>query len=61
MAEIGVQIPIVAVVKDEHHRAREIIGDKISARDYEAEIILANSEAHRFAISYHRKERGRLL
>lgn len=61
MTEIGVKIPIVAVVKDEHHRAREIIGDKISARDYEAEIILANSEAHRFAISYHRKERGRLL
>ncbi len=61
MTDIGVKIPMVAVVKDEHHRAREIIGDKLAARDYETDIILANTEAHRFAISYHRKERGRLL
>ncbi|MDQ5957797.1 MAG: excinuclease subunit [Patescibacteria group bacterium] len=57
----GVQIPVVAVTKDEHHRPKEIIGDNISARDYETEILLANAEAHRFAIAFHRRRLGRGL
>ncbi|MEX0910201.1 MAG: UvrB/UvrC motif-containing protein [Candidatus Paceibacterota bacterium] len=61
LTNLGFDIPIVAVVKDEHHRPKEIIGSGTLARQYEMEILLANSEAHRFALSYHRKERGRLL
>ncbi len=60
LAERGLKIPIVGVVKDEHHRAREIIGDKTACTTHERAILLANSEAHRFAIVYHRKLRGNL-
>jgi len=54
LREIGIQVPVVSVVKDEHHRPRNILGDAALTRRYEREIILANAEAHRFAITYHR-------
>jgi excinuclease ABC subunit C len=53
--EVGVFVPIVGVVKNEFHKAREILGDRAYAKKFEKEIILANSEAHRFAIKYHRE------
>lgn len=56
----SLKIPVVSVVKDERHRPREILGDKQLLK-YEAEILLSNSEAHRFAIGYHKKLRGRLV
>lgn len=53
------QIPVVAVTKDEHHRAKEIIPkSKILNPESQRAILLANSEAHRFAIGYHRKLRN---
>lgn len=52
--ELGVQIPVVAVVKDERHKPKAILGNKKLAHDYEKEIILANAEAHRFSIGYHK-------
>lgn len=59
-----INIPIVAVTKDERHKPLKI---KISnskfqklAEKYEKEIFLANSEAHRFAIKFHRKLRDSL-
>jgi len=48
------------VVKDEHHRPKQIIGDQNLARKYEREILLGNSEVHRFAIAYHKKLRGKI-
>ncbi|MEK7650602.1 MAG: GIY-YIG nuclease family protein [Patescibacteria group bacterium] len=54
-------IKLVSVVKDERHKAREILGDKISAREQEKVIIKINHEAHRFAIAYHRKKRRKAL
>lgn len=57
----GASIPVVGVVKDEHHRPREILGDRELKQKYGREILLANSEAHRFAIKYHREHRSRLL
>lgn len=54
------QIPVVSVVKDERHRPKQILGDKKwLAR--ESEILLANSEAHRFAILFHKKLRGKIV
>ncbi|KKQ35545.1 MAG: UvrABC system protein C [Candidatus Nomurabacteria bacterium GW2011_GWB1_37_5] len=50
-------IKTVSVVKDEKHRPRQILGDQIIARKYESEILLANSESHRFAVKYHRSRR----
>lgn len=61
LAAAGVGWPVVAVTKDEHHRAREIMGDKDKVASRESEILLSNSEAHRFAIKYHRARRGRLV
>lgn len=61
LAEWGIKIPVVGVVKDEHHRPREIIGDRDARTTYERAILLANSEAHRFAITYHRLLRDRSL
>lgn len=52
-------IPVVSVVKDERHRPREILGDKKWYK-CEREIILSNHEAHRFAIKYHKKLRGKI-
>ncbi len=57
ITEHGLEIPVVAVTKDERHRPREIIGHQKLAHQYEAAIILANAEAHRFAIGYHRSLR----
>jgi excinuclease ABC subunit C len=52
---------IVSVVKDDSHKAREILGDKSSASKYEKQIILINSEAHRFAIEFYRSKHRKSL
>ncbi len=62
LKKIGISVPVVGVVKDEAHRPREIIGDKSMARTHEKDILLANAEAHRTAITWHRKRlRKRML
>ena len=53
-----IRIPIAGVVKDEHHRPKKILGKKELVRRYEKEILLANSEAHRFSVVFHRKKRS---
>lgn len=57
--ERGFDIDVASVVKDEHHKAREIIAEKGYAISHGKSILLANSEAHRFAIGYHRKLRSK--
>lgn len=61
LKEYGMQIPVVGVVKDEKHRPRGIQGDKAIIKDRERDILLANSEAHRFAIGYHRADRSKQM
>ncbi|MBA3733385.1 GIY-YIG nuclease family protein [Patescibacteria group bacterium] len=58
IAVVSQRIPVVSVVKNERHQAREILGDK-RWLVHEREIILSNSEAHRFAISFHRNLRSK--
>lgn len=58
LQELGIAIPVVAVVKDEKHRPREVIGS-LRAGITDADAVLANSEAHRFSITLHRKARRR--
>ncbi len=50
---------LVAVVKDNRHRAKGIIGNEQIIKKYKREILLANSEAHRFALAYHKNLRGK--
>jgi excinuclease ABC subunit C len=59
LREVGMMTPVVAVTKDERHRAREIKGDRELVSKHEGAIILANSEAHRFAIAFHKLRRGK--
>ena len=56
--QLGVQIPVVAVVKNERHKPKAILGNKEITEKHEKEIILANAESHRFAVSYHQKRRS---
>jgi excinuclease ABC subunit C len=56
LKEVGIGIPVVAVVKDERHRPREVIGG-LRAGITDADAVLANSEAHRFSLSKHRQAR----
>lgn len=54
-------VEIVAVVKNEKHQPEKILGNKEIVRKFSREILLANSEAHRFAISFHRKKRRNIF
>jgi excinuclease ABC subunit C len=53
----GLVIPVVGVVKDERHRPQRIIGLRSLVSEHHDLILLANAEAHRFAIAYHRSKR----
>ncbi|MDR3571473.1 MAG: UvrB/UvrC motif-containing protein [Candidatus Pacebacteria bacterium] len=53
----GIEVPLVGVVKNEYHKPERLIGDRRSIEAFEKDILLANSEAHRFAITWHRRRR----
>ena len=61
LKEAGIGIPIVAVVKNEFHKPERLIGDARVIEILGKEILLANQEAHRFAVSYHRTRRRRMI
>lgn len=56
LKQTGLNIGVVSVVKDERHKAREILHSKglTLGKVRDREILLANAEAHRFAVGYHR-------
>ena len=54
-------IPIIAVVKDERHKPQRLIGNNVLINQNKDAILLANAEAHRFAITYHRQKRGKRM
>lgn len=58
----GVVIPIVAVVKNDKHKPERLIGTKKLLEEWQHAMLLANAEAHRFSITFHRsKNRKRLF
>jgi excinuclease ABC subunit C len=54
LKNVGIEIPVVGVVKNEAHKPERLIGDMRIIKTHERDILLANSEAHRFAIEWHR-------
>ncbi|MDE2116312.1 MAG: UvrB/UvrC motif-containing protein [Patescibacteria group bacterium] len=54
---LGISVPLVSVIKDDRHKPADILGDPALISRHKKAVLLANSEAHRFAISYHRKLR----
>src|SRR3989338_8050611 len=59
LSRLKLGIPVVSVVKDERHKPKAIMGNEEFAVKYKREILFANSEAHRFAIAYHKKMRNK--
>jgi excinuclease ABC subunit C len=54
-------IPVVGVVKDEHHKPVRLKGSRKIIDEYKKQILLANAESHRFAITFHRSKRKIVL
>lgn len=59
LRSVKLDIPIASVVKDDRHKARAILGDPAIVGNRKNAILLANNEAHRFAIAYHKKKRAK--
>lgn len=57
----GLMIPVVAVVKDERHRPLRVLGPAALLKKHHDSILLANAEAHRFSITFHRERRNKGL
>jgi excinuclease ABC subunit C len=62
LKENNTKIPVVSVVKDERHKPKEILSSKFdlsreALAKWERQILLANAEAHRFALSFHKQLR----
>jgi len=53
------KMPIIGVVKNAKHRPERMIGSPELIKQHQSAILLANSEAHRFTLKYHRKLRSR--
>lgn len=51
-------IQIVSVVKNERHEPDHFLGNAEIVNQKKSDFLLANSEAHRFALKYHRKLRN---
>jgi len=52
-------IPVVAVVKDDRHKPIRLIAARKLLEAYQNDILLANAESHRFAITYHKEKRNK--
>lgn len=59
LREAQISIPVVGVVKNSRHQPERLIGPEALLHRFEKEILLVNSEAHRFALTFHRKRRGK--
>lgn len=59
LAEFKLSIPIITVTKDEKHQPKSVEGTR-RAGVREADVLLLNAEAHRFALSFHRRRRDSL-
>lgn len=54
--EAGWLVPVVAVVKNNRHKASHVLGQPALVESYRLEILHSNAEAHRFAINYFRNK-----
>lgn len=59
LKEMGLEIPVVAVVKNDAHKADHVLGDERIIDQHVDSILKVNAESHRFAIAYHKNLRKR--
>jgi excinuclease ABC subunit C len=57
--EIVQGIDLVSVIKDEKHKPKGIHGNPELIRKYKKDILLANNESHRFAVTFHKQKRSK--
>lgn len=57
LKSLSLKIPVISVTKDERHRPKSINGPKEIVETHKYAILLANSEAHRYAITFHKARR----
>ena len=57
---LGLKIPVIGIAKGPRRKKNEIIGNLLRGVD-EKTLIKVRDEAHRFALSYHRKLRGNVM
>jgi len=53
-----ISIPVVALTKDDRHKASRLIGNSDIIAQHDKDIVAVNAEAHRFVIKYHRRKRS---
>lgn len=56
LKEVGCNIPVVSVVKDDRHKPKAFLGPEKLVYKNKKDILISNSEAHRFAITFFRKK-----
>jgi len=61
LAQAGLSIPVVSVVKNEAHKPKALLGSRALIDIHKRAILLSNSEAHRFAIAFYRKKQRRIV
>ncbi len=61
LAELQLEIPVIAVTKDERHRPKSISGSQEIIEAHKFAILLANNEAHRFALTFHKDRRKKAV
>jgi excinuclease ABC subunit C len=54
-----VEMGVISVIKDDRHKPKAFLGPESVIKKYKKEILLANSEAHRFAIQFHKQLRNK--
>lgn len=57
--QTNTKVNIIAVTKDNKHKAKAIMGEENLVYKYKKEILLINNEAHRFAIKFHKDKRSK--
>ena len=57
LKKFGLVIPVIAVVKDLKHRPVRLIAPRSLITIHKSAVLLANAEAHRFAVAFHRTKR----
>lgn len=58
LSNFHLSIPVVSVVKNEHHKPMRLEGSETICTKHSTAILHANAEAHRFAITFHKKRRA---
>ncbi len=61
LSDYKLTIPLVSVVKNATHKPDHFLGEGEYVKLYKKEILLTNSESHRFAMSYHTQLRSKNL